>query len=564
MARTEPRRVGTVPEKTLPDAEIDHAAIDEEYKSFGLVDDPWLLVRDRDGHVVECSLTGVLRDAHELSGLVGDVPTQVFALTRLLLAVLHGALRGPVAVADWESLWEAGKLPSHEIETYLAKHRDRFDLFHPTMPFMQVAGLHTTRGEVSDLSKLIADVPNGHRFFATRMGEDLSLSYPEAARWLVHCQSFDPSGIKSGADGDDRVKHGKGYPIGVAWCGLLGGILPTGRTLRETLLLNLIPAEVTGRAVERDVPVWEREPLGPAAQPAERLIPDGPVTLFTWQARRVRLHAENGRVTGVLICNGDPLTPQNRHVTETHTAWRRSKPQEKKLKLATVYMPLEHRVERVIWRGLESMLPDSARGQRSEAADRVTAGVTEWLGRLVTDGFLERSYPLRMHTIGMTYGSQSSTTEEIIDDALSLQAILAAQDATALRGAAVACVEASEQAAQALGNLAGNLTRAAGGDPGGPRDRAREAGYAALDPLFRTWLANLGPGSDSLDCQTGWHHTAAAAIRDLARELVANASPASWVGRRHGGQFVSTTHADRWFRKQLREALPLAHQRDTA
>jgi CRISPR system Cascade subunit CasA len=542
---------------------MDLASSDGEHSRFNLVENSWLLVRDGGGNVDERSLSEVLCNAHELSGLVGEVPTQVFALTRLLLAVLHRALRGPVTVSDWESLWNREELPADAIGEYLATYRERFELLHHAVPFMQVAGLNTAKGELSDLTKLIADVPNGHRFFATRMGADLSLSFAEAARWLVHCQSFDPSGIKSGAVGDTRVKGGKGYPIGTGWCGLLGGLLPEGRTLRETLLLNLIPAEFSGRDPDRDVPVWEREPLGAAEQPTEQLTPEGPVTLFTWQARRVRLHAERGRVTGVLVCNGDRLTPQNMHVVETHTAWRRSKPQEKKLKRATVYMPLEHRVERVIWRGLQSMLPDIARSQGSEAPDRLTAKVTEWLAVLVTENTLVRSYPLRMRTIGMTYGSQSSTTDEIVDDALSLQAVLVGRDAVALKGAVVACVEASELAARALGNLAGNLARAAGGPPDGPRARATETGYAALDPLFRTWLAHLGPDADSDEQQTDWHHTADGAIRVLADELVATASPASWVGRKQGGQFVSTAHADRWFRRQLREALPFAYQRDT-
>lgn len=530
--------------------------------SFNLVDSPWLRAHDLDGRLVELSTAEVLQRAHELSGLVGDVPTQVFALTRLLLAVLHGALRGPRTVEDWESVWHADQLPYDAIDTYLATHRDRFDLVHPDTPFMQVADLHTAKGEVLDLSKLIADVPNGHRFFTTRSGTDLSLSLPEAARWLVHCHAFDPSGIKSGAVGDPRVKGGKGYPIGVGWCGLLGGLLPEGHTLRETLLLNLIPAQLTGRNPDSDVPVWEREPVTAAEQPPERLTPAGPVTLFTWQARRIRLHTHDGRVTGVLICNGDRLTPQNMHVAETHTAWRRSQPQEKKLKLATVYMPLEHRVDRVVWRGLQSMLPDTARPQGAQAADRLTATITEWLGHLVTDGLLDRSYPLQIRTVGMTYGSQSSTTEDIIDDALSIQAVLAARDADTLKSAAVRCVEASELAAQAVGNLAGNLARAAGGSPDGPRSRAREAGYGALDPLFRAWLASLAPDTDSTECQTRWHHTAATTIRALGQELVAAASPASWVGRRHGGQFVSTAHASRWFHTQLRDALPLAHPRE--
>src|SRR5947199_72580 len=153
-----------------------------------------------------------------------------------------------------------------------------FDLIHdPWLPCRERDGRMSEQGilltlgrahETAELSKLISDVPNGAPMFTTRIGGDLSVPYAEAARWLVHCQAFDPSGIKAGAVGDDRVKGGKGYPIGVAWSGLLGGVLLEGRTLKETLLLNLIAADfdVCGRDPAVDLPVWERPPVTAAEE----------------------------------------------------------------------------------------------------------------------------------------------------------------------------------------------------------------------------------------------------------------------------------------------------------
>ena len=218
---------------------------------FDLVHHAWIPCRERDGVVTELGILGALERAHELVGLSGDVPTQMFALTRLLLAVLHGALDGPRSVEDWDELWAKGELPVPRIASYLAQHRERFDLLHPETPFLQVADLRTAKDETSELSKLIADVPNGVPFFSTREGGDLSLSFAEAARWLLHCHAFDPSGIRSGVIGDKRAKNGKSYPIGVGWSGLLGGLLLEGSTLRETLLLNLVAAEFDG---------WSRDP----------------------------------------------------------------------------------------------------------------------------------------------------------------------------------------------------------------------------------------------------------------------------------------------------------------
>lgn len=532
----------------------------DDTPGFDLVDAPWIRVRDLQGQACELGLADTLRRAHELAGPTGDVPTQVFAITRLLLAVLHPALDGPENIDAWAELWAADRLPEDRIDAYLKRWRHRFDLLHPTDPFFQVAGLHTGKGETSELSKLIADVPNGKPFFTTRAGGRLELSYAEATRWLVHCQAFDPSGIKSGCVGDDRVTGGRGYPIGVAWSGQLGGILAEGATLRETLLLNLL-ARTSGPFVHAstdDRPAWERDPDG-AAQRVDP-TPAGPLDLYTWQSRRVRLIAKNGAVTRVLIGNGDRITPQNRHDIEPHTAWRRSPAQEKKLGAPLVYMPRELDPERQIWRGLESMLPRTTTAQRADAAARLVPGVLEWVAELVNDGCLDPCHVVRVRTIAMIYGSNNSVTAEVVDDALSLRGTLLGR-ADELVGVATSCVTAADAAARCLSTLAGRLAEAAGGDDEGPRARALESAYAELDRPFRVWVAALTPDTDPTGTQQQWHATVRDVVRALAHDLQRRAPLEAFTGRLdRRGRLVNSPLADAWFRRDLRAALPLATQ----
>ncbi|UVS78390.1 type I-E CRISPR-associated protein Cse1/CasA [Actinokineospora sp. UTMC 2448] len=526
---------------------------------FDLTQRPWLTVRLTDGTVQDMSLVDVFANAHRVLGILGDVPTQVFALTRMLLAILHRATDGPAGLAQWRSLWQADTLPTESIDAYLAKHAHRFDLGDPDVPFFQVARLRTNDDKFSDLSKLIADVPNGQPFFTTRIGAPLRLSLAEAARWLVHCQAFDPSGIKSGDPSDPRTKNGKGYPIGVGWSGAIGGVLVGGRNLRETLLLNLVPRDVFDLPEAADLPPWEREHLG-VTEELDGRVPTGPVDLFTWQSRRIRLVGQDGVVTAVLIANGDRRTPQNMHPYEPHTAWRRSQAQEKKLRSTVpVYMPLEHDPERMIWRGLQAMLPEA---DIAAGAERLPPTVLRWIGRLTSTRVLPRGYPMSLRTIGMTYGSQSSTVAEIVDDALSLRAILFAQDAGELVRSAKQAVAASEAGANAIGRLGENLAVAAGSrEPAGARSRAVEHAYGALDPLFRTWLAGLGPDSVPLDALTEWHVTADQALRGLADDLVASASPTAWVGRPdRKGKLITSNHARKWCGDALRDAFAHAYQ----
>jgi CRISPR system Cascade subunit CasA len=529
--------------------------------TFDLIDQRWIPCRELDGLVVEAGILRTLGRAHELAGLSGDVPTQTFALTRLLLAVLHGALGGPRDLDGWEELWRAEKLPVEEIAPYLARYSDRFDLLHPTTPFMQVADLRTAKGEVSELSKLIADVPNGTPFFTTRLGGELSLSLAEGARWLVHCHAFDPSGIKSGAVGDPRVKGGRGYPIGVAWSGLLGGVLLEGRTLKETLLLNLLAADFAEHprdpAVDR--PVWERDPVGVTEEVDGGRAPTGPVDLYTWQSRRIRLAVTDDLVTGVLIANGEKLTPQNKQGMEPHTAWRRSEAQEKKPGVTgLVYMPREHDPDRAMWRGLESLLPGLSSRQKAAGGPAISPAVLEWLGHLSNSRAIPASEPVQVRAIGMVYGSNSSVVADIVHDTLAMPALLAELGAESLAEVARSCVRAAEEAARAAGNLAGDLAAAAGGDGAGPRSRTIEGVHARLDPLFRSWLLTLGPQVDATERQEVWHGEVSTLVQDAARDLLRDIPPACWEGRVVRGAVLTAAHAEAKFWKSLRTALPLA------
>jgi CRISPR system Cascade subunit CasA len=535
---------------------------DSDAPSFSLIDQPWLRVRRTDGTLEELSLLEVLRQAHQLTALAGELPTQVFALTRLLLAVLHQAVSGPRDDEHWEQLWTANTLPADEVSVYLGRYRSRFDLLDPVAPFFQVAGLRTAKGEVSKLTKLIADVPNGNPFFTMRAGRGTaSMTFAEAARWVVHAQAFDPSGIKSGAVGDARVQGGRGYPIGVAWDGLLGGVLVEGATLRETLLLNLVARDfpLIAEWAGSDAPVWERPPVGPGEEAAGGRAVLGPVDLYTWQSRRIRLSVTGGTVTGVLISNGERLTPQNKHRVEVHTAWRRSETQEKKHREALVYMPREHTPERSVWRGLQSLLPGTAGRHGSDGQAALAPIVLEWLAHLRLTTILHRDFPMRVRTVGMKYGSNSSVVDEVIDDALSMRAVLLEQDAAHLAQSATHAAEAAEACARALGRLAGTLAEAGGGEFSGPRERAEELAYAELDTPFRTWLASLTEQSQPLEAEQQWHVQADRIIARLARGLVEQASPAAWSGRTVKGNLVTTAHAEMWFRRNLAKAVPMAH-----
>lgn len=527
-----------------------------ESATFQLLDEPWIPVRLTNGVTVELSLIGVVERLGEIEAIVGDLPAQSFALLRLLLAVLYGALDDYQSAEQWKTNWDEG-LPTHRITGYLEEHRDRFDLLHPSTPFFQVADLRATNGEVSSVAKLVLDVPNGEPFFTTRIGEGLdALGFAEAARWLVATQAFDISGIKSGAEGDPRVKGGKGYPIGTGWAGYLGGTVLEAENLHKTLLLNFPAFIVQDESNwDGDVPIWER-PQQTAAEDADAFPVTGPAALYTWQSRRIRLHHDGSRVTGVLIANGDKLTPQNLHHFEPMTPWRRSKPQQTALKLSLVYMPKEHDPTRSIWRGIANFLPSRApAAQGADAASKRPPLTSLWLHVLYDKGLLARDQMIRIHATGMQYGSQSSVITEQVDDTLSLHLAVFASSDPIFAARLDEAAKLADEGVFALRNLAGNIAAAEGREQEGPRTRAAELAYAALDSAYRRWLGDIVLDTDLDGAILEWKAVAKAILHGLAKGLIERSSAKAWRGRERDGRTINTSIADIIFTNQLAKIL---------
>lgn len=536
---------------------------------FNLVKDPWIQVIHENGTLQTVSLIELIDKGPLFRALVGDIPTQALAILRLVLAILHRALAdersgtsGPRDIDHWSELVDDWSIVCEPARQYLTSRTMHFDLFHNEIPFFQVADLRTSKDEVSGLEKIIADIPNGHPFLTTRMGRGVERLTPsEAARWLVHCHAFDASGIRSGAVGDPRVKNGKGYPIGPGWLGQLGGIHLVGRTVAQTLLLNLIAFEAIGFDIRSDdLPPWDRPPQGSGEDSGGR-EPRGPVDLYTWQSRRVRLVHDGEDVVGVVLSQGDHIEPSNRHRLEPMTAWRYSKPQSQKRK-ADIYLPLTHDAERSFWRGLSALLPSATRsGPGGQPSAYLSPGLIRWANRLAyEETALSSGGPARVRAVGMQYGAQRAVVEEMIDDELELPWTLFDGDQDDLANIVLDALERTENATSAYASLAVSLAEAVGADPmevGARRDAARSAAYAALDLPFRAWLSGLA-GELPLTVQTlCWSKSAHRVLATAGLRLLEEVGPAAWIGRNVNGMHIDAARADIWFRTALAKFLPM-------
>lgn len=542
---------------------------------YNLLDEPWIPVRLVDGTITDVGLLELLRRTTDIADLACELPTQSIAIQRLILAIAY-RVATPRDTRDWARQWDDGA-PTEQMIEYLEQWRDRFYLFGGRFPFMQVADLRTAKDAVSGLEKLIADVPNGEQFFTTRHGRALACIPPsEAARWLVHAQAYDPSGIRSGAVGDSQVKGGKGYPIGPAWCGHLGLVWLKGKDLDETLVLNLIPAgtaELRGvdSSTEWGACSWEvSEPessvrgdyslLDSAGTPRELSIP----RLLTWHSRRIRLVGDSSGVTGVVLAQGDKLAPQEMRLFEPQSLWRYSTPQSKKFK-TDVYMPRKFEAGRALWRNLPGTLPTvtTVQGVDKQTKREFLPSATLSFHYQLDNASIQTSYPkvMRIQAVGVTYGPQESTFEDIYSDELTLSVAVMRVEREDLSAEIDRQVRLTEDVARDVGTLAANLARAAGesgdGAGDGARDRAKELFFSAVDNDFRAWLTQVDGLESARDIGRRWERTLCQHATNIQTELVRGASSSAIIGRDTGRGYMNVGIAENYFRAALNKRLPV-------
>ncbi|GAA4362761.1 type I-E CRISPR-associated protein Cse1/CasA [Paeniglutamicibacter cryotolerans] len=543
---------------------------EETVPVFDLRHDAWITVQNLDGSIGDVGIVELFARAHQIGCMSNELPTIDFAIIRVLLAVLRQA-HGQVQDADetWAEAWAAYTLDVTRIAKYLDKEgiSGSFNLLDPVRPFMQVPGLQTAKGDSDSPARLIADVPAGAHYFTTRSGSALDrLGFAEAARWLVHVQAFDYSGIKPGATDDRRVSGGKGYPIGAGWAGQLGGLYLQGATLKETLLLNLHFNE-RGRD-DADSAVWERSALTGASARGDnatekdpdgtQVFPIGDSDIFTWSSRRVRLKADADGIISALVTNGDRLIPQNSHVFEPMSLWRDSLTQAKALKLDQVWMPKRHDPDRSAWRGLGALI-GSGEVSASGAADAGRPAVVHRLSVLMTAGMLPPGYHMNTVLVGFSYGTQDSSFQNLYCDQLSLEASLLTPQGVRHRGMAIDAVKRTETAVYRLGKLAEQILVAGGNDRPTDQGMVLSAVYFEFDTLFRNWLKGISVDQEATEFAIAWNVAARGILFKHSDALLRKASPRSIQGRFDADGHLRTAHtATNAFAKHVFEEFPVA------
>jgi len=305
--------------------------------TFDLIDAPWIPVRAE--HAVrEVSLRDVLVNAHQFERIEDASPLVVASLHRLLLAVLHRALKGPEDREVACDLIESGAFSPDIINRYLDEWQHRFNLFSAEAPFYQVAQADDINTKpISNIAIERASGTNKLLFDHSIDEQPPTLSPAEAARLVIARQSM-------------AIPEGAGYsPSPVGGTAL---VLPFGYNLFETLCFNLV--EYPEDEYNTDLPVWEAPVPTPASIAKQTDIPiTGLTHRYTWLSRVLALIPEddNGQtvVRWVHYAKGSKVAEGGKRPLDTMVAYR----QDEKRGM----LPVGFRLGRGFWRDFQALIP---------------------------------------------------------------------------------------------------------------------------------------------------------------------------------------------------------------
>ena len=326
---------------------------------------------------------------------------------------------------------------------------------------------------------------NKARLFAERDAANRSLSYAEAARWLLHLNSFDDIAAKQ-----PTPKK--------TWCGKLSLIALTGNTLFETLMLNYC-ADHDAEKGASEHPLWEAQKM-PEAFNCQIAVPDNRAALLTLRSRLLLLCRDGDCVSAYRLAGGDWFEEES-IFDEQMTLWRGV--QEKK-DGPFLFRPKRYDTAKMIWQEFASIAV-LAVAQDNSAAGYRAAGAVKWMQELLKLGVLDRNYHVRVCTAAVIYDYGQATSLPVIDcisDTLSFHAQLLEDVGKEWRADIIGEIGKAEKAASYVFYLYKELQFAAGRRDkdaktvqSGEQDAKREY-YARIDRIFRHWLDRLDPEAD--------------------------------------------------------------------
>lgn len=339
--------------------------------SYNLLDEPWLPVRLGSGESICVGLMDAFLRSDEIVALADTSPPTLVAHYRLLVAILRRALcfgRHEGWTIEEGAEWYRSGIPLQRVRAYLEHWRDRFWLFHPEVPFMQVAALASaeeTRDKVKPWTQISLASASGNTalvFDHSRDDEPLEVPPDIVLNHLLGYLQFTPGGlVKAIRDSD------KAGPLANT-----AAVIPLGESLAQTLILCLSPA--SSKQLFADIPAWECPPLAVDDLRREALVAAGTNDRYTRQTRAVLLMQEpDGGVKWLRFAAGVALM-EDESAPDPMAAYRQG---------SNSLVRLAFSEGRAIWRDLPALLPHPQGSGRASSSLMHALTLHEELGGIV-------------------------------------------------------------------------------------------------------------------------------------------------------------------------------------
>lgn len=503
-------------------------------KEFNLIDESWIRVINDECRVDEISLAELFKNAHKYKDLCGEIPTQDFALFRFLLAILHTVISRfdingePLPLKDnedaldrWEEFWHAGRFPDEVISDYLESYRESFYLFHPERPFYQCE--HAKVGTEYSTAKLYGDLSESNnkvRMFSMLSGEEKnSMTFSEAARWLIYVNAYDDTSAKKSSE---SKALGLELPSpGAGWMGKLGLVCVLGNNLFETLMLNVILInEESDSIYPKERPIWECEKI-PDGERIKVAMPDNLAQLYTLQSRRLYLKREGQKVTGYYLLGGDFFDKENTFI-EPMTVWKNSGNKNN-----DIYVPKRHDISRQFWRDFSALVISAEKSRKP--------GVISWINRLDDENILQNRI-LDFKIASVQYGDKDFFVTNIFSDSFQFHSSLISEMNSMWQNMVCDCVEFSDEISKKVWTLAKNVNLASGGNEDttskNAADKAKSDFYSRIDSPFRKWLCTIDPETDNAyDKKVKWREECVKIALEFVKNIINNVEPSAVFGK---------------------------------
>lgn len=502
--------------------------------AFNLLDHPWIPVIMKDNTSQEVSLLDAIIHSDDYRAIDCEYASQNFAITRLIIAYLYSSI--DFDTEHWRQYWMSG-FPEDAILSYAAKWHHRFNLIDEHEPFMQAPDLAIKDDRILPLTKMVPDVSEGKVFYTKTEDSFNTMDFSTAAKFLVQGMWYDPCGGHTACIGDTRegtttASKGRVYPS-KALLASMTGIMLTGINLKETLLL-CAPASDSEYIMEKyperivggdgDRPLWEKDVLHVGgADNNNRLCPSGVVNCLTFPTRRIKLFADDERITGCIVTAGDAIDLSDARPFEQMCAWK--KQEDKDNKDIKMFKPIQRSQQRALWRGMSSLLSSS----NTIDDDYSRPLELDWFYELIDKDIIPVSYRLMIDAITVRYDAPMfSKITDILEDKIPLPGkILSDYN---ISDEAILGVNKADIACSGYIHFVDTVSFASGNTDGMGSDERNSfyAGfYSRMQGLYYDWLLTIVDDESHME---QWIEILKNETINLAKEYAELAPPTAIIG----------------------------------